>query len=207
MLIPASLIDEIKAPEISMPALEQDSSKNIFAPKERKAWHADTAEEARCDLSPNSFSIHPKAGVWFAALWKRTVKGRTLREIKADDEMVPFFALNLAPFIAGCLGRFLRKGQFAIVTTPARRHTERNFGELTAKAIADELDIRFYPRCATARTKQRIGAIFDAANIPEEPNVIVFDDIVTTGSTFASMHRLLTEHQKNCLFFAGISNH
>lgn len=39
-----------------------------------------------------------------------------------------------------------------------------------------------------------------------EPNVIVFDDFVTTGSTLLAMKNLLNEHQKNTVFITGINN-
>ena len=73
-------------------------------------------------------------------------------------------------------------------------------------SIAKELGIPFYFDCAHCHSKQRVGAVFDPNNLPHEPNVIVFDDFVTTGSTLLAMKNLLQEHGKNPVFFAGINN-
>ena len=47
---------------------------------------------------------------------------------------------------------------------------------------------------------------FDLGTLPAEPNLIVFDDFVTTGSTISSMYRLLEPLGKNLVFFVGINN-
>lgn len=207
-LLSPGFLDDLRIPDISAPVFFPGNSvsKNIFEEKSRKKWHADSAEEARCDFAPNRFGIRPKAGLWYLHLWKRSVKGRKLSDIKADDSMIEFFATNIAGFISVAFGKNLAAGGFALVTTPARRHKERNFGESAAKRVADRLGIKFYPFCALSQNKQRIGAVFLANNIPEERNVIVFDDIVTTGSTFISMNNLLKGLGKNCFFVAGICN-
>lgn len=205
-LISRDILDDIRVPDVSVPLFTSAAPRNIFEPASRRAWNAGAADEARCDFAPNKVRVSPRSGLWFVSLWKRSVKGRTLRDVKADDSMVEVFAVNVAGLIREVLGGFLREGGFALVTTPARRHKERNFAELTAKRIAGILDIGFYPECAVARSRMRVGAVFDANNIPHERNVIVFDDIVTTGQTLAAMHSLLRDHGKNCLFFAGINN-
>lgn len=120
--------------------------------------------------------------------------------------MINYFAENISNFIKNIFGEFLNRGNFSIVTTPARRHKDRNFGELTASKIASILGLPFYPFCALATSKQRINAVFKPNNIPKEVNVIVFDDIVTTGSTFSSMKVLLNKYNKNLFFIAGINN-
>lgn len=105
------------------------------------------------------------------------------------------------------LGSNLRSGGYAIVTTPKRRHEERNFASLVAASIADHLSIPFYEDCAEAQSKHRVNAVFTAKNIPSEPNILVIDDFVTTGQTLASMKTLLSSLGKNPIFFAGIFNH
>lgn len=55
-----------------------------------------------------------------------------------------------------------------------------------------------------------IKAVTDGIALPTmtdlSPNVIVFDDFVTTGSKLLAMKNLLQEHGKNPVFFAGINN-
>ena len=110
--------------------------------------------------------------------------------------MVPFFIENLVPVIHEMIGFHLANGSWALVTTPMRRHKEHNFASRIAEGLAAELGIPFYFDCAHCRSKQRIGAVFDANNIPREGNVIVFDDFVTTGSTLQSMKNLLLKEGK-----------
>lgn len=61
--------------------------KDLFAEAgPRKAWHAEHADVlARCDLSEQHVHLFPKVGLRIIAVWKRTVKGPTLADIKADD--------------------------------------------------------------------------------------------------------------------------
>lgn len=181
--------------------------RDIFADKAaRQAWHAQSTELARCDLSEQHCHMFPKVGLRVMAVWRRTVKGPTLAEIKADDEKIPLFAHAIASLIEQTLGTHLHQGGFAIVTTPRRRHKERNFACLVAESIANQLHIPYRPDVAIAKTKQRIGVDFEPGQIPPEVNLIVFDDFVTTGSTLGAMNRLLAPMGKNCMYFVGVNN-
>ena len=200
-----SVTDGIAIP--SMPDICLDvqpkEQADIFKIEQRKSW--DKSEEARCDFS-YKLRLTRRASTNFITIWQKSVFGRTLTDIKSDDAMISFFVENLAPVIRECVGYHLTDGSWAIVTSPMRRHKERNFATLIAEGLATELAIPFYFDCAHCRSKQRVGAVFDANNIPAEPNVIVFDDFVTTGSTLLAMKNLLQSLGKNCVFFAGINN-
>ena len=201
----SSVTDGISLP--SMPDLSFDVSvkeqKDIFALEQRKSW--DKSVEARCDFT-YKLRLTRRASTNFITIWQKSVFGKTLTEIKSDDDMIPFFVESLVPVIRECIGYHICDGSWAIVTTPMRRHKERNFATLVSEGLAKELGIPFYFDCAHCRSKQRVGAIFDPNNLPNEPNVIVFDDFVTTGSTLLAMKNLLQEHGKNPVFFAGINN-
>ena len=190
-----------------MPDLSLDVSvkeqKDIFALEQRKSW--DKSVEARCDFT-YKLRLTRRASTNFITIWQKSVFGKTLTEIKSDDDMIPFFVESLVPVIRECIGYHICDGSWAIVTTPMRRHKERNFATLVSEGLAKELGIPFYFDCAHCRSKQRVGAVFDPNNLPHEPNVIVFDDFVTTGSTLLAMKNLLQEHGKNPVFFAGINN-
>lgn len=190
-------------PEISLHDDSPKEAKDIFKVQNRKSW--DKSVEARCDFTYR-LRITRRASTTFVSIWQKTVMGRTLTDIKSDDEMVPFFVENLTPVIRDVLGEHLATGSWSLVTTPMRRHRERNFASLIAEGLAKELAIPFYFDCARCHSKQRVGAVFAPNNIPSEPNVIVFDDFVTTGSTLLAMKNLLVEHGKNCVFFSGINN-
>ena len=177
--------------------------KDIFAVEQRKAW--DKSVEARCDFTPK-LRLTRRASTNFISLWQKSIFGRTLTEIKADDSMVQFFIDSLVPIINECVGYHISSANWAIVTTPMRRHREHNFASRIAEGIGNALGIPFYFDCAHCQSKQRVGAVFLPNNIPAEPNVIVFDDFVTTGSTLLAMKNLLHEHQKNTVFITGINN-
>ena len=205
-------INEIDVPVLEVPDLDASPAKakvgdkNLFAEKKRAAWKGVQVDEARCDFSPNRMRITNRGGVFFITLWKKSVYGRTLTDIKGDDAMVDYFADNIAPLIRSVIGSFLSPEDYAIVTTPKRRHKERNFATMIAEKIGKHLGLPFYDDCAFAPSKHRVGTVFTANNIPPQRNIIVFDDFVTTGQTLVSMQNLLHGHGKNCVFFAGINN-
>lgn len=200
---------DIVVPELSTPDLSALSfskgNKDLFSEK-RKAWKEIDVAEARCDFSENRYALVHR-GIFFIAKWKKSVYGRTLREIKDDDAMIAFFADNIANLIADILGKNLNPDIFAVVTTPKRRHLTHNFASLTAEIIAERLNLIFYEDCAFAKNRSRVNAVFIPNNIPPQPNIIVFDDFVTTGSTMIAMHNLLTQLGKNVTCFAAINNH
>ncbi len=178
-------------------------ARDIFAVHERKGW--DKSIEARCnfDYRPR---LTRRAGVWFLSLWQKSLMGRTLTEIKSDPAEIPHFADAVSDFIRELIGSSMGAGQWCICTTPKRRHKERNFATLVSIEIARHLNIPFYEDVALCRNRQRVNAVFDLNLLPQEPNVIVFDDFVTTGSTLGAMHRLLAPLGKNLLFVTGINN-
>lgn len=176
---------------------------DIFGAKSRKAW--DKSLEARCDFQYH-LRLTRRASTNFITIWQKSVFGRTLTEIKSDDDMVKYFADSLVPVIQETIGYQLEKGDWAIVATPMRRHKEHNFASRIAETIGEALQIPFYFDCAHCRSRQRVNAVFDANNIPKEQNVIVFDDFVTTGSTLLAMKNLLHSLGKNPVFFCGINN-
>lgn len=189
-------------PDISLNAEVKEKSE-IFSIDKRKSW--DKSVEARCDFQ-YKLRLTRRASTNFISIWQKSVFGRTLTDIKSDDAMISYFVENISKLIRECMSDNLSDGSWAIVATPMRRHKEHNFASLIAEGIAESLGIPFYFDCAHCHSKQRVGAVFSANNIPHEPNVIVFDDFVTTGSTLLAMKSLLQEHGKNTVFFCGINN-
>ena len=201
-------LTDISVPDLSGPLdlLSPETAhgpKDIFAVDKRKAW--DKSVEARCDFT-RRVRLTRRGDVFFISLWQKSLYGRTLTDIKSDDSMVSFFADSITPLIQEILGYDLHSGTWCIVTTPKRRHLVKNFATRISEQIAKQLRIPFYEDVAFCHSKQRIGAVFTMNNLPDEPNCIVFDDFVTTGSTLKAMRAVLTEHHKNCVFFTGINN-
>lgn len=206
------VLNDIEVPSLEAPDLDTsfvcDKSKDLFAEKKRAAWKDVQQTEARCDFAPNKVRIsyrNPQFGI--ISLWKKSVYGRTLTDIKADPDMVEFFAVNVAKLVGQILGSSLSLGDWAIVTSPKRRHKERNFASLVSARLADLLGIPFYEDIAECHSKHRVGAVFTfGAEPPKERNIIVFDDFVTTGATMISMRELLLPLGNNLVFICAINN-
>ena len=228
------LLNDIEVPSLDVPDLDASftpsaQSKDLFAEKKRAAWKDVQQYEARCDFAPNKVRIsyrsstkslgsakNPQFGI--ISLWKKSVYGRTLTDIKGDPEMVEKFAVGMNTLIRQILGDSLAAGDWCIVTSPKRRHKERNFASLISARLADLLGIRFYEDLAECHSRHRVGAVFTfgssfaerlrSKNEPpiKEANIIVFDDFVTTGATMISMRNLLMPLKKNLVFFTAISN-
>lgn len=217
------MLNDIEVPSLDVPDLDgsfvsSEDEKDLFSPKKRAAWKDVQQAEARCDFAPNKVRIsyrNPAFGI--ISLWKKSVYGRTLTDIKADQDMVEKFAVGMNTLIRQILGDSLASGDWCIVTSPSstkslcsaknRRHKVRNFASLISARLADLLGIRFYEDLAECHSKHRVGAVFTfGAEPPKENNIIVFDDFVTTGATMISMRELLRPLGKNLVFFTGINN-
>ena len=177
--------------------------KDLFAVEQRKAW--DKSTEARCDFS-YKLRLTRRSNVNFISIWQKSILGRTLTDIKSDPDMVAFFADSISPVIKEMVGYNLSQGQWCVVTSPKRRHKEKNFATLISERLGQMLEIPFYEDVAFCHTKQRVNAVFELNVLPKEPNVIVFDDFVTTGQTLAGMKHLLQPLGKNLVFFTGVNN-
>ena len=204
-------LSELTFPEVGEGSLVVDIpqkqskvlQKDLFAVSKRKSW--DKTVEARCDFT-YKLSLTRRSDVDFISIWKKSVYGRTLTDIKGDPDMVAFFADNITPVISETLGYHLADGSWAVCTSPKRRHKEKNFATLISERIAASLAIPFYEDVALCHSKQRVNAVFEINNLPQESNIIVFDDFVTTGMTLAGMKKLLTQFKKNVVFYSCINN-
>ena len=208
------MLSDIEVPSLDVPDLDvlpdgcKNEAKDLFAPKERKAWKEVQVDEARCDFAPNKVRIsyrNPEFGI--ISLWKKSLYGRTLTDIKSDENMVGFFAESMNKLIRQILGNSLNNGDWCLVTSPKRRHKERNFATLICTGLHKLLQIPFYEDIAICNSKHRVGAVFTLnGESPKERNVIVFDDFVTTGATMVSMRNLLLPLGYNLIFFTAINN-
>ena len=201
-------VPSLEAPDLDASFTPSAQSKDLFAEKKRAAWKEAQQVEARCDFAPNKVRIsyrNPQFGI--ISLWKKSLYGRTLTDIKNDPDMVEKFAEGMNTLIRQILGHSLASGDWAIVTSPKRCHKVRNFASLISARLAELLGIPFYEDVAECHSKHRVGAVFTfGAQPPSERNIIVFDDFVTSGATMISMRELLMPLQKNLVFFTGINN-
>ncbi len=207
------VLNDIEVPSLDVPDLDASfvpsaHGKDLFADKKHAAWKDVQQAEARCDFAPNKVRIsyrNPAFGI--ISLWKKSLYGRTLTDIKSDPDMVEKFAEGMNTLIRQILGHSLASGDWCIVTSPKRRHKERNFASLISARLAEMLGIPFYEDLAECHSKHRVGAVFTLGKTaPTERNIIVFDDFVTTGATMISMRELLMPLGYNLVFFTGINN-
>ena len=206
------VLSDIEVPSLDVPDLDAsfatDKSKDLFADKKRAAWKECQTAEARCDFAPNKVRIsYRNTQFGIISLWKKSVYGRTLTDIKADPDMVEKFAEGMNTLIRQLLGNSLANGDWCIVTSPKRRHKVRNFASLISARLATLLGVNFYEDLAECHSKHRVGAVFTLGKEPpKERNIIVFDDFVTTGATMISVKNLLEPLGYNLVFFTGINN-
>lgn len=207
------VLNDIEVPSLDVPDLDASfcspaPAKDLFAEKKRAAWKDVQQAEARCDFAPNKVRIsyrNPQFGI--ISLWKKSVYGRTLTDIKSDPDMVEKFAEGMNTLIRQILGHSLASGDWCIVTSPKRRHKTRNFAAMISARLGELLGIPFYEDVAECHSKHRVGAVFTfGKEPPTESNIIVFDDFVTSGATMISMRDLLLPLGKNLVFFTGINN-
>lgn len=217
------VLNDIEVPSLEAPDLDASfcsaaPAKDLFAEKKRAAWKDVQQAEARCEFAPNKVRIsyrNPQFGI--ISLWKKSVYGRTLTDIKSDHDMVEKFAEGMTTLIRQILGHYLASGDWAIVTSPSstkslcsaknRRHKERNFASLISARLGSLLGIPFYEDVAECHSKHRVGAVFTfGKEPPKERNIIVFDDFVTSGATMISMRELLLPLGKNLVFICAINN-
>lgn len=176
-------------------------------------WNLDVTQRAinkAWEKNQNKFILEQKIKVLakddflFISLYEKTESGQTLEEIKADFSNAEPIADASIKTIRQMIGDNLVNGDWCILTTPKRRHKTHNFASEICERIAKAFRIKFYEDALIAKNKQRIGAEFELTKNIREANVILFDDIITTGSTLIASKKCLTG--KNVFIIAAINN-
>lgn len=166
------------------------------------AWNDRERPEKKCDLA-DSVALHTKGNLSFVSLFRTSEEGDTLSDIKSDFGNASRFAAAAETVIRNLVGMAVTEG-WCIVTTPKRRHRERNFSETVCIDISERLGVTFHPDLITCENRQRVNPTFKMEYFIPEQNIILFDDIVTTGMTLAESRRLLAN--RNVVTVVGIYN-
>lgn len=193
-------------PKLEMPVADNGEDGEVFEERpqssaDRKGWHKKSGDnEPRCNLGP-AFAWHTKRDKGYLSCFRTTAEGFPLSDLKTENH-VNDFANAAAEIVRRAIGRDLEGWE--IVTTPKRRHTDWNFSEAVCERLAETFKIGFTKEAIAAKNRQRIKPEFSLVKQIESRNVLLFDDIVTTGSTICACHALLTD--KNVFTVIGIYN-
>lgn len=165
-----------------------------------KSW---SHQERLCDLK-EKVVLHKKADIYYISQFTRSNTGTSFTEIKQSEELASFFAERACEF----LRRFIigEHDGWCIVTTPRRRHYDGfHFATSVCAKIAEAVKVPFYESAIQCLTKDRIHPEFFLLRSIKEERIIVYDDILTTGSTLLATYELL-KNRKQLLFLVGINN-
>ena len=146
--------------------------------------------QKRCDLK-DKIALHNASGVYYHSMFKAGKEGKLLADIKTEDN-VGFFAAMACKYIRATIGEFLRDGGWCVITTPRRRHAEGfQFATEISRKITAEFEIPFYEGGIVCFSRTRVNPTFELVRPPAERNVILYDDITTTGQTIKFSREVL----------------
>jgi len=155
-----------------------------------------------CDLSPRTV-LHQLGSLVYFAQYRRTKSGIPFSEIKQSADIAALFADAAANFIERLVNN---TEDWCIITTPRRRHADGfHFATAVCERIAARLGIPFYADAVQCINRNRLEPDFHLLRPIAERRVIVYDDIITTGTTLTATASLLADRDI-VLTIIGINN-
>ena len=181
---------------------ESDQAKEDV--RKRTQWcEAKDYEEPVCNMV-DTIEIHALRGYKYVHSFKTgSTEGTPISELKKPENAY-MFALKAKELITATIGLKQTKG-WCIITTPKRRHKEKNFASLVCEQLSQMLGIPFHEDVVEAKNRARIDPVFTLVKEVEEPNIIIYDDILTGGTTLYTTANLFPT--KNIFLVIGINNH
>jgi len=174
--------------EIDMCSFGFDDPSEI---KRYKSWE----NLKHCCGLKKKITVRTEGGFYYTSFFASGKDGRPLEEIKADPNLVEPFAYNLCDYLVRTLGPAMSGAGWCICTTPRRRHKSGfHFSTAICEVASAELGVPFYPDVIESHNRDRFHPDFTLATNPTEPNVVLYDDILTTGLTMRDSRNLLLEH-------------
>ena len=169
----------------------------------RKSW---ARTEKYCDLK-RKFETHSCGRIIVTSFYKVGKRGIPITKIKEDQSNAQLFADNLCNYLEETLGSNLTKCNWCLLTTPRRRHKEGfHFATAICELSAKILGLPFYKDAIVAENRDRINPDFRMLINPKEPNVILYDDIISTGETLRTVRKMLLDEGHVVLPLVGIKN-
>ena len=171
--------------------------------EKKKRWET---SKALCDLKDRT-ALHKAGDVYYHSMFKAGKQGQPLAEIKNRGNTY-MFADTALEFLKATMGDNLHKGDWCILTTPRRRHGNGfHFATAICEIMADALEIPFYKDAVTCINHNRVCPIFELKKNPKEKNIILYDDILTTGMTLKATRDLLIQAGYTVVNVISIDNH
>jgi hypothetical protein len=172
--------------------------------KKRTQWgKAKDYEEPVCNMV-DTIEIHALRGYKYVHSFKTgSSEGTPISELKKPENAY-MFALKAKELITATIGLKQTDG-WCIITTPKRRHKEQNFASMVCQQLSNMLGIPFHDDVVEAKNRARIDPVFTLVKQVEEPNIIIYDDILTGGTTLYTTANLFPD--KNLFLVVGINNH
>lgn len=155
--------------------------------KRHRSWSHLTK---KCNLK-KQIRITDHGDYVYTSFYGLSKDGMTLEEIKADRSNVELFCDNLVDYVNKAIG-YLGES-WCLITTPRRRNKEFHFATEICKLAADELGIPFYDDAIVAENRRRVEPDFWKNAAPAEDNIILYDDIITTGKTIEAARNLFID--------------
>lgn len=155
-----------------------------------------------CDLSPRTV-LHQLVSLVYFAQFKRSKHGTSFSEIKQSADIAALFADTASNFIQRLVNN---TEDWCIITTPRRRHADGfHFATAVCERTAARLGIPFYADAVQCINRNRLELDFHLLRPIAERRVIVYDDIITTGTTLTATRALLDDRDF-ILNIIGINN-
>lgn len=143
-----------------------------------------------CDLSSRTV-LHYLGSLAYFSQFRRTKVGIPFSEIKQSAEIAAQFADAASNFIQRLVSN---TEDWAIITTPRRRHSDGfHFATAVCERISANLGIPFYADAVQCINRNRLDPDFHLLRPIAERRVIVYDDIITTGTTLSATVALLAD--------------
>ncbi len=142
--------------------------------------------------------------VVFYKTTKKLADSETLENIKKDKNTIDILLPPVANYINDI---FNNKKNVCILTTPSRSHAAKNgfhYSTLMCEYLSNICNIEFINDAITAKNKGKLAPIFTLEKEINYDNIILIDDIVTTGITLKTCNDLLAD--KNVFIFVLINN-
>lgn len=155
-----------------------------------------------CDLTPRP-ALHQLGSLVYVSQFRRTRTGTPFSGIKQSVDIAGIFAREAISFIR----RLINNTQgWALITTPRRRHHDGfHFASHVCSVISGALGIPFHENAVQCVNRCRLDPEFHLLLPFDERNVIVYDDIITTGSTLKATADLLSDRDM-VVGIIGINN-